>query len=160
MLQQRTNLISWILWFVFWAMLITVGICTFPNCSKNHPLEPVPADTVFVHEHHDHIVHEHHDHEIVVTDTLFQFITCDTVDLLIQFTVIGDQSQPNIYEYYVNGVFRGRITIRETFLKPTEVTFEVLFEGMASGDIITIRPVSGSRAGVVGLSVVGRECSS
>lgn len=157
MLQQRTNLISWILWFVFWAMLITVGICTFPNCSKNHPLEPpeqVPPDTVFVHEHHDHEI------IVTVTDTVFRFVACDTVDILIQFTVIGDQSQPNIYEYYVNGVFRGRITIRETFLKPTEVTFEVLFEGMASGDIITIRPVSGSRAGVVGLSVVGRECSS
>ena len=134
-------------------LMIPIWIFVFSNCSKHHPHEPpeqAPPDTV--------IVHEHHDHEIVVVDTMF--FVCDTVDVLIQFTVIGDQSQPNIYQYYVNGVFRGRITIRETFLKPTAVTFEVLFEDMVSGDVVWIRPVSGSRAGVVGLAIVGRECSS
>lgn len=144
------------------CILIAVSFLSFANCSKNNPLEPpgqAPPDTVIVVVTDTVIVHEHHDHEIVVTDSIFQFVVCDTVDLLIQFTVIGDQSQPNIYQYYVNGVFEGRIIVRETFLKPTEVTFEVLFQSIVSGDIISIRPVSGSRAGVVGISIVRRQCS-
>jgi len=142
----------WSLWIVWWTFFFTVAIWTFPNCSKPQPQEPpeqAPPDTV--------IVHFHHDHEVVIIDSMF-FI-CDSVDLLIQFTVIGDQSQPNIYDYYVNGIFRGRFTISKTYLKPTDLIFEVLFQNMVFGDIITIRVISGSLAGVVGSSIVGIECS-
>jgi len=136
-MKQKTNATR-VLWIAWWIFLF-LSVCTFSNCSFN-PHEP-----------------HHHDHEIVVIVSVF--VVCDTVDVLIEFTVIGAE-QPSIYEYYVNGVFVGRKTVMPTFLgEVIEVTFEVLFQSIVFGDVITIRPVSGSRAGVVGLSIVGTECA-
>jgi len=81
------------------ACIMIVSFLAFANCTKHQPHEPpeqVPPDTV--------IIHEHHDHEVVVTDTVFQFMICDTVDLMIEFIVLGDQSAPNRYPVYLNNV--------------------------------------------------------
>ncbi len=155
MLQQKTDATG-VLWVLFWAMLITVGICTFPNCSKHHPHEPpeqVPPDTVFVTVavFDTTIVHEHHDH----------LGTCDTVDLTVEFTLIKDQSAPNIYAIFLNGVEVGRIVISETSPTPVEVMFVWTFERFVIGrDSISIQKISGSRAETIGSRIVKIECSS
>ena len=116
------------------------------GCRKNHPLEPdVPPDTVVVVD------------TVVVTDTTFRI--CDTVDLTIEFIVIGDQSKPNVYVVSLNEIFVYMFIVDETFSEPTEIKFEVDFPGVKFGDVITIKVVEGSRAAVVGSSIVDIKCS-
>ena len=136
------------------SCIMIVSFLLFASCTKHQPHEPPEQalpDTV--------IVHEHHDHEVVVTDTVFQFVICDTIDLTIEFTVIGDQSAPNIYHWFRNGIFVNEFVINEVFPKPTEIKFEVLFESVIFGDEITIRKISGSRAEVIGSAIIGIKCS-
>lgn len=155
MLQQKTNAIR-ILWFIIWSM--AVGIYIFPNCSKNNPVEPpgqVPPDTVIV--------------EVVIIDTVIVTIVdtmivpviCNTVDLTIEFTLIKDQSAPNIYAIFLNGVEVERIVISEISLTSVEVMFERTFERFVVGrDSISIRKIEGSRAETIGTRIARIECSS
>ncbi len=135
--------------FVCGVMFLGLHFVTFQGCTKTHPHEPVPADTV----------HVHHDHEIVVTDTVLQDVICEIVDLSIGFVVIGDQSAPNVYAYFVNGIEWGQLRVEWTFENPANVWFEVEFLGLQFGDVITIKVVEGSRAAVVGLSILDIKCS-
>ena len=149
-MQQKTDATR-ILWFMLWATLFTVMICTFPNCGKHHPHEPpveAPPDTVVVVD--TLIVHEHHDH----------LRTCDTVDVTIEFTLIEDQSAPNVYAIFVNGVEWDRIVISETSPTPVEVKFIRTFERFVIGrDSISIQKIEGSRAETIGSKIVKMECS-
>ena len=103
---------------------------------------------------------------ITDTDTVFVtridtlFLTCEVVDLTIRFTVTGDQSAPNVYAYFVNGVELGRFVVSEIFPEVTEVTFEVEFLGVVFGDVITIRKIEGSRSESIGSSIIGIKCST
>lgn len=152
--------------FVFWLILLIVGVIallSIPNCSKHHPHEPpeqaphdtvVVVDTLIVHEHHEHpdtvTVHEHHDHPG----------TCDTVDVTIEFTLIKDQSAPNVYAIFLNGVEWDRIVISETSPTPVEVTFVRTFERFVIGqDSISIQKIEGSRAETIGSKILKMECS-
>ncbi len=134
--------------------LIAVSFLSFANCSKHQPHEPIeqaPPDTVVV---IDTLtitdsLHFHHDHPFI----------CIVFDLEIEFTVIGDQSAPNEYAYFLNGVEVGRFIITETYAEPTEITFRVLFERVTFGDVITIQKISGSRAEAIGSAIVGIKCS-
>ncbi len=149
-MQQKTDATR-VLWFMLWATLFTVAICTFPNCGKWHPHDPpekappdtvIVVDTVFVHEHHDHPG------------------TCDTVDVTIEFTLIKDQSAPNVYAIYLNGVEWDRIVISETSPTPVEVMFVRRFERFVIGrDSISIQKIEGSRAETIGSRIVKMECS-
>lgn len=135
------------------ACIMIVSFLAFSNCTKHQPHEPpeqVPPDTV--------IIHEHHDHEIVVTDTVFQFMICDSIDLIIEFIGIGDQSAPNIYPIYLNDVLYVSL-ITEVFPQITEVKFLIEFFGIVFGDVIAIRDIKGSRAAIVGSAIVGIKCS-
>ena len=135
------------------ACIMIMSFLAFANCTKHQPHEPpeqVPPDTV--------IIHEHHDHEVVVTDTVFQFMICDTVDLMIEFIVLGDQSAPNRYPVYLNNVLYTTL-ITEAFPQITEVKFVVEFFGIVFGDVISIRDIKGSRAAIVGSAIVGIKCS-
>jgi len=138
--------------FILSTILILV------NCSKHHPHEPPvqsPPDTVVVVD----TLHIHHDHEIVVTDTVFQNIICAMVDLTVRFTVIGDQSAPNVYHVLLNGVVVHIFIINDTFSEPTEVSFLFEFKNVIFGDEITIRKISGSRADVIGSAIINIKCS-
>jgi len=142
-----------LLWYVWWTFLATMLFALVPNCSKHHPHDPpveAPPDTVVIVD--SVFIHEHHDHPIGVA--------CDTVDLTIEFTVIGDQSAPNVYAYYRNGVEVGRFIVTDTFPEPTDVTFQVIFERIIPGDVITIKKIEGSRAGIVGSTIVEIRCSA
>ena len=164
------------------CILVAVYFLSLTNFSR-HPTDPDPdpvlpdtvvvvdtliiVDTLHVHHdhldtthihhdhpdtthiHHDHTVHVHHDHPS----------SCDTVDIEIEFTVIGDQSAPNEYAYFLNGVEIGRFIITETYAEPTEITFRVTFERIIFGDVITIQKISGSRAAVIGSAIIGITCS-
>ena len=114
------------------------------SCSKHHPHEPAP-------------IHVHHDHEVVVIDTVFQI--CDTVDLTVEFIVIGDQSAPNIYHVFLNDVLVAMLVINETFAEPTEIFYTVTFLNIVFGEVITIRKIEGSRAEAIGSSIVDIKCS-
>ena len=151
------------LWFLFIFIVGGFALLALPNCSKHHPHEPIeqaPADTVVVidtltvHEHHDHpdtvTVHEHHEHQGI----------CDTVDITIEFTLIKDQSAPNIYAIFLNDVEVYRIIISETSPTPVEVKFIWTFERFVIGrDTITIRKIEGSRAETIGSKIIKMECS-
>ena len=154
-MQQKTDATR-ILWFMLWATLFTVMICTFPNCGKHHdhpPLEPVPADTVVI------VITDTLFVDVLVTDTLF--VVCDTVDLDIEFTLIKDQSAPNVYAIFLNGVEWDRIVISETSPIPVEVKFLRTFERFVIGrDTISIKKIEGSRAETIGSKIVKTECSS
>ena len=134
--------------FFFSLAAITITATIFSTCSKNpgSPSPIAPPDTVVV-----------VDTFFVKTDTVFS--TCEIVDLTIRFTVTGDQSAPNVYAYFVNGVERGRFIVSETFPEVTEITFDVEFLGIVFGDVITIRKIEGSRAESIGSSIIGIECS-
>ena len=152
MLQQKTDATR-ILWFIFWAMLmIPIWIFAFSNCSKSHPHEPpeqAPPDTVVVVD--TVTIHEHHDHPGI----------CDTVDMTVEFTLIKDQSAPNVYAIFLNGVEVERIVISETSPTPVEVVFVRTFERFVIGrDSISIQKISGSRAETIGSRIVKIECSS
>ena len=128
-------------YLLIWFIVVLVG----SGCSRHpiptEPVPPVPPDTV------------------VVVDTLTVFVICDTVDLTVQFTVIGDQSAPNEHAYYLNGVEVGRYIVSETYAEPTELTFDVVFAGVTFGDVITIRLISGSRADAIGSSIIDIKCT-
>ena len=134
--------------------LVAVSFLSFANCTKHHshePTEQAPPDTVVV---IDTLIitdslHVHHDHPFI----------CIVFDLEIEFTVIGDQSAPNEYAYFLNGIEVGRFIITETYTEPTEITFRVLFERVTFGDVITIQKISGSRVEAIGSAIVGIECS-
>lgn len=149
-MQQKTDATR-ILWFMLWATLFTVAICTFPNCSRHPILEPpvqAPPDTVVVVD--TLIIHEHHDHPG----------TCSIVDVTIEFTLIKDQSAPNIYAIYLNGVEVDRIVISETSPTPVEVMFLRTFDRFVIGrDSISIQKIEGSRAETIGSRIVKMECS-
>jgi len=150
---MKTNLFYVII--VLIILVITIGLQT---CNKHQPHEPpvdVSPDTVVVVD----TFHVHHDHEVVIIDTMFQNIICDIVDLTVQFTVIGDQSAPNVYHVLLNGVKVGEFVINDTFPEPTEVSFLFEFLGVIFGDEIAIRKISGSRAEVVESSIVDIKCS-
>ena len=146
-------------WFILWAILmVPIWIFIFSNCSKNHPLEPpeqAPPDTVIV--------------EVVIIDTVIVTIvdtvivpvTCDTVDMTVEFTLIKDQSAPNVYAVFLNGVEVERFVISETSQTPVEVMFVWTFERFVIGrDSISIQKISGSRAETIGSRIVKIECSS
>lgn len=137
----------------FSQIFLGLHFMTSQGCSKHHPHEP--PDTVL-----PDTVHVHHDHEVVIIDTVFQNVICDSVDLTVEFIVIGDQSAPNEYAYFLNEVEVGRFIVTDTFSEPTEITFYVVFEGVTFGDVITIRKISGSRADAIGSSIIDIKCSS
>ena len=162
-MQQKTDATR-ILWLILFAILLAIGITALPNCSQHHPHEPpeqdppdtvVIIDTLTIHEHHDHpdtvTVHEHHEHPGI----------CDTVDITIEFTLIKDQSAPNIYAIFLNDVEVERIVISETSPVPVEVKFVRTFERFVIGrDTITIRKIEGSRAETIGSKILKMECST
>ena len=139
---------------VFLLVLLWGAIFWLVNsgCTKHQPHEP-PVDVT------PDTVHVHHNHEIVVVDTIFQDVICDIVDLTIEFIVIGDQSAPNIYAYFLNGIEVGRFVVEETFAQSTDVKFEVELVGLMFGDVITINVIEGSQAAVVGSSIIKIKCS-
>lgn len=147
-ISQNWLKVGSVILFCLWVFAVYV----FPSCSKHQPHEPpviVPPDTVVVVD--SVFIHEHHDHPISVA--------CDTFDLTIEFTVIGDQSAPNIYAYFRNGVEVGRFVVTDTFDEPTEITFQVIFERITLGDVITIKKIEGSRAEAIGSAIVLISCS-
>jgi len=132
------------------AMLVVSG-----SCDKA-PQEPPE------HVHHDHEVvvvdsfHVHHDH--VVIDTVFQNMICDTVDMIIEWTVTGDESAPNTYNVYLNGILVYHFNTEEFPFGLTEVKFEVEFFGIVFGDVITIEK-DGSQAEIISSLIVDIKCS-
>lgn len=149
-MQEKTDTTR-MMWIAWWTVLLFMAICTFTNCSKHHPHEPpeqAPPDTVFIIK--TVIIHDHHNHPV----------TCDTVNVTVEFILIKDQSAPNIYGTYVNYVEYGdRIVISETSPIPVEVMFIRTFARLIFGDVITIRKIEGSRAETIGSSIIGIECS-
>lgn len=154
-MRQKTDATR-ILWILFSVYMLAVCFA-FTNCGKHH-------DHPFAPEDHDHS-HEHpHEHD-TKPDTVFievpVNVTCDTVDLEIEYTLIGDQSVPNIYAEYRNNVeVLPHIVISETYPAPTELLFRRQHDGFILGqETITIRKIEGSRAETIGSAIVGIECS-
>jgi len=136
-----------LLGLLFWISMFFLGwflLSVLPGCTKNQPNEPpeqFPPDTVFI--------------EVPV------FVACDTVDLVIEFTLIKDQSAPNVYAILRNGVEVDRIVISDTALKPTEVIFVKVFERFVIGqETIAIKRIEGSRAETIGSAIIAIRCSS
>ena len=135
-----------LLWLVFGLLLVF-------GCSKyhDHPNTPddehAPPDTVVVID------------TLIITTVDTVFVSCDTVDLTVQFTVIGDQSAPNEYAYFLNGQEVGRFVVSETYAEPTEIYFDVVFERVSFGDVISIKKISGSRAEAIGSAIINIKCS-
>ena len=131
------------------------------NCTKHHPHpiapEPDPVipdtvvviDTVTVFVVGDSVfIHEHHDHGVA----------CNTVDLIVEFIVTGDESA--VYVYFLNGEEVGRFAVVDMEDDVAEVTFQAIFQNVTLGDIITIRKVDGDdEAAVIGASLIGILCS-
>jgi len=142
------NLLFCISLFLLWMFLLF----TLPSCSKHHPHEPiidVPPDTIAVID--TLIIHEHHDHPFGVA--------CNTVDVTIEFILIGDQSAPNVYAIFRNGVEVDRIIIMETYVEPTELTFVREFLNMTLGEVIAIKKIEGSKAETIGSAIIEIKCS-
>ena len=148
-MQKKSWFFASVFSAIIWAAIFIMVMSLTANCSKNQTIRPTPdaaPDTVVV-----------VDSFFVKADTLF-FI-CDTVDLTIKFTVIGDQSAPNVYAYFRNGVEVGRFVITDKFAEPTEVSFVVEFLRMTLGEVITIKKIEGSRAEAIASSIIDIKCS-
>jgi len=133
------------------------------GCGKHHPHPPIAPepdpvipdtvvviDTVTVFVVGDSVfIHEHHDHSVA----------CNTVDLIVEFIVTGDESA--VYAYFINGDEVGRFVVVDSIDGLIEVTFRAVFQNVVLGDIITIRKVDGDdETAVIGASLVGILCSS
>lgn len=136
---------------ISYAALINLG------CGKT-PQEPPE------HIHHDHEVvvvdsfHVHHDHTVVVIDTIFQNEICDSLDMVIEWTVTGDESAPNKYPIYLNDFLYALYLTEEFPFGLTEVKFEIEFFGLVFGDVIRIEK-EGSKAEVISISIIDIKCS-
>ena len=143
--------------WLFNAAIFCLFVLTL-NCSKHdhhdHPENPIlppeetVPDTVTVIISDSIFVHEHHEHSVA----------CNTVDLIVEFIVSGDESA--VYAYFLNGEEVGRFAVVDMEDDEAEVTFQAVFRSVTRGDIITIRKVDGDdEAAVIGASLVGILCS-
>lgn len=149
-MQQETHttqkISGWAFWAIIsallWSALFSIG------CGRSHDHPFAPKE------------HEHpHEHDPVFVE-IPVFVVCDTVDLEVEFTLIKDQSAPNVYAIFRNGVEVDRIVISETAPAPTEVKFLYRFDRFVIGqETISIQKVLGSRAETIGSALVKIECS-
>jgi len=86
-------------------------------------------------------------------------VICEVVDLTIEFTVIKDQSAPNVYGIYREGILIETITIEDTSPNPVPVTFDRTFFSYRFGESIELRKESGSRAETLSQKIVGIVCA-
>ena len=127
--------------FIFLILIIV-------NCSKSgrNPVSTVP------------------DEEIASCDTVFVDVfteviaICDTFNLSVEFTLIKDQSAPNIYGVFKNNREVDRIIIADTSPTPVEVIFPFVFNVLTFNDKIFVRKIEGSRAEAIGSQITDIEC--
>lgn len=139
------------LWWLLKAAILGLFILSL-NCSKNHehpilPPEESPPDTVSV----------------------SVFVTCDTVDLTVEFTVaigqnLDDDDDDNDGDEGLGGkavfaVFRNGVEVdRFVTTSETEISFQVTFEAfIITQEMITIRKIEG-HGEAIGAAVVEIQC--
>jgi len=150
-----TEMFRFFFGLVFLGLLLSL-LFLFASCGKHHPHpiapepnpDPIIPDTVVVVISDTIFVHEHHEHSLA----------CDTVDLIIEFTVAGDESA--VYAYFKNGNEVGRFVVVDMSDDVAEITFQAVFQNVTLGDVISIRKIDGDdEASVIGAALLGILCS-